>query len=106
MTGTDKEPDGLKAGRVLSGGKIKTDSPFLLLIKERYQNGRTAAHLHERGQPAVPTAPPGRRPEGHGHVAKSDKLPGPERPEGLPPQPSARYFQVVRLLPMYRDPRS
>lgn len=47
LTGSTEEPDDLKAGRVLGGGRIKEAIPYSMIIKERYRSGGVAKQLEE-----------------------------------------------------------
>ncbi len=48
LTGTATDPADLKHGRVLGGGKSRVSIPYILLIKEKNQSGRTAKLLEDR----------------------------------------------------------
>lgn len=47
LTGSDADPDDLKTGRVLGGGRIKEAIPYSMIIKERYRSGGVAKQLED-----------------------------------------------------------
>ena len=101
MIGNAKDPKDAKVGRVLGGGHVKKESPFMLVIKEKRKSIRTAAilekviserfHLSEAGrQKGVATA-------------KTDGF----LVLRVPPsyhQNQERFFRVLQLLPMVDTP--
>ncbi|HWE34974.1 MAG TPA: flagellar basal body P-ring protein FlgI [Isosphaeraceae bacterium] len=101
MTGTKDKPDDLKSGRILGGGHVKKEIPYLLLIKPQHQSGRTAALLEAIVRKRF------NQHQGHERVgmatAKSDKHLELRVPR-VYHQNQSRYFQVVRLLPVAETP--
>jgi flagellar basal body P-ring protein FlgI len=47
LTGTSKDPNDLTAGRVLGGAKVRSAIPYILVIQEKHQSGRTSKRLQE-----------------------------------------------------------
>lgn len=101
MIGTGDDPKIVKSGRVLGGCRVRNDVPYLLLIKENRQSGKTAAllqmvinrrfHQHEGN-------------DEKGMVnAKSDKHLVLKIPHAYHHN-QFRYFQVVHLLPIIDEP--
>jgi flagellar basal body P-ring protein FlgI len=101
MIGNARNPSDPKVGRVLGGGKVKKDSPYLLVIKDKRKSVRTAAiletvvnerfHQGEAGkQKGVATA------KTDGYLVLK-----------VPPtyhQNQERFFRVVQLLSMVDTP--
>jgi flagellar basal body P-ring protein FlgI len=101
MIGNARDPKDAKVGRVLGGGHVKKESPFMLVIKEKRKSIRTAAilervindrfHQSEAGkQKGVATA------KTDGFIVLR-----------VPPsyhQNQERFFRVVQLLPMVDTP--
>ncbi len=101
MIGSAKDPNDLKAGRVLGGGRVKKESPFMLIIKENRRSIRTAAILEGVVNQRFHQAEAG---EQKGVcTAKNDGF----LVLRIPPryhQNQERYFRVVQLLPMVDSP--
>ncbi|WP_161602456.1 flagellar basal body P-ring protein FlgI [Tautonia marina] len=47
ITGNSEAPDDPKVGRVLGGGRIKQEIPYVLLINDRYRSGGVAKQLQD-----------------------------------------------------------
>ena len=47
LTGSEEEPDNVKTGQILGGGRIKQEVPYILLIGERYRSGAVAKQIQE-----------------------------------------------------------
>lgn len=101
MIGSDAEPDNPKAGRVLGGGKVKVAVPFLMLIKENRQSGRTAKMIEAAVNRRF------HRREGVKQVglatAKSDKHLDLDVP-AVYHNNQGRYFQVIKQMPLVDAP--
>lgn len=97
LTGSANDPDDLKSGRILGGGRVKKDVPFVVVLKEN-RKGVIAAKYIEDAIQARFFYLDGVKPKGMA-TAKSDqhlelKVPIVYR------QNQYRYFQVVNRLPI------
>ncbi|HKM56007.1 MAG TPA: flagellar basal body P-ring protein FlgI [Isosphaeraceae bacterium] len=101
MIGNAKDPKDAKVGRVLGGGHVKKESPFMLVIKEKRKSIRTAAILEKVISERFHQSEAGRQ-KGVA-TAKTDGF----LVLRVPPsyhQNQERFFRVVQLLPMVDTP--
>jgi flagellar basal body P-ring protein FlgI len=101
MTGNAKNPADLKSGRVLGGGRVKKESPYMLVIKEKRKSVRTAAILEKVVNERFHQSEAGKQ-KGSA-TAKNDSY----LILKVPPtyhQNQERFFRVVQLLPMVDTP--
>jgi flagellar basal body P-ring protein FlgI len=101
MIGSAKDTNDTKVGRVLGGGRVKKESPFTLVIKDKRKSIRTAAILekvvNERFYQSEGSKQKGAA------TAKTDAY----LTLRIPPsyhQNQERFFRVVQLLPMVDTP--
>ena len=101
MIGSAKKPNDPKVGRVLGGGRVKRESPYMLVIKEKRRSVRTAAIIegvvNERFHPTDSGRQKGAA------TAKTDGY----LVLRVPPsyhQNQERFFRVVQLLHMVDTP--
>ena len=89
MIGNAKNPNDPKVGRVLGGGRVKKESPYMMVIKDKRKSIRTAADPGKGGQRAVP---PERSRRAKGGVHREERrlscAPGPAL---VPPEPGAVF---------------
>ena len=97
MIGSDAKPGDKNVGRVLGGCRVRSEVPYLLLLKEGHQDGRTAKMVNDvikrrfhqlEGVSEKGMATP-----------KSDKHLTLKVPR-VYHQNQARYFRVLKLLPI------
>ena len=101
MTGNTKNPNDPKVGRVLGGGRVKKESPYMLIIKDKRKSVRTAAILEKVVNERF-----------HQSGAGEQKGACTAKTDGylvlrVPPsyhQNQERFFRVVQLLPMVDTP--
>jgi flagellar basal body P-ring protein FlgI len=101
MTGNAKSPGDLKSGRVLGGGRVKKESPYMLVIKEKRKSVRTAAILEKVVNERFHQSEAGQ--QKGAATAKNDSY----LILKVPPtyhQNQERFFRVVQLLPMVDTP--
>ena len=101
MIGNAKNPNNAKVGRVLGGGKVKKESPYMLIINEKRKSIRTAQILEKVINERFHQSEAGE--QKGASTAKNDGL----LVLRVPPayhQNQERYFRVVQLLPMVDTP--
>jgi flagellar basal body P-ring protein FlgI len=101
MIGNAKNPNDPKVGRVLGGGRVKKDSPYLLVIKDKRRSIRTAAILEKVVNERFHQSEAGK--QKGASTAKTDGY----LVLNVPPtyhQNQERYFRVIQLLPMVDTP--
>ncbi len=101
MIGNAKNPNDPKVGRVLGGGRVKKESPYMLIIKEKRKSVRTAAILERVVNERFHQSEGGE--QKGASTAKTDGY----LVLRVPPsyhQNQERYFRVVQLLPMVDTP--
>jgi hypothetical protein len=101
MTGSVAEPDNVKIGRVLGGGRIRKAVPFRIILNENRRSGRVSAMVESVVNQRFPQTD-GVEQKGSA-VAKTDgylelKVPA------VYHQNQDRFFRVVKLLPMVDSP--
>ena len=85
MTGSADEPDDLKVGRVLGGGRVRKEVPFQLILNENRKSGRVAKMVETVVNQRFPQT---QGVEQKGLGGRQDRpVPRTEGPAGLPPQP-------------------
>ena len=96
MTGTATKPNDLKSGRVLAGGHVRKEMPYLLVIKPGHQSGWVSARIEaiirerfhqRRGVNLAGVA-----------TAKTDKHLEISVPR-LYHQNPTRFFEIIKVLP-------
>ena len=101
LTGSERDRDNLRIGRILGGARVKTDVPFALIIDEKRRSGRTAALIQTvinsrffrlRGIDQQGMA-----------KAKTDQFLELQIPDNYH-QNQYRFFQVVENLPVVDNP--
>ncbi|HEV3163278.1 MAG TPA: flagellar basal body P-ring protein FlgI [Isosphaeraceae bacterium] len=101
MVGSTAKPSDLKVGRVLGGGKVKKDMPFSMFIDTGHRSIRTSKRLesviNERFHQHEGTDQKGMATATRDY-ALTLKVPK------VYHHNQARYFQVVKLLPVVSDP--
>lgn len=97
MVGDEKNPKNPKTGRVPGGARVKKEVPFRLALKEKHQSIRSSAMLQEviNRRFALKIGPESRGVA----TAKSDEFLELKVPQ-VYHQNQARFFQVVKLLPI------
>ena len=101
MIGSAKNPNDPKVGRVLGGGRVKKESPYMLIIKEKRKSVRTAQILEKVVNNRFHKSEAGE--QKGACTAKNDGY----LVLRVPPnyhQNQERYFRVVQLLPMVDTP--
>ena len=101
MTGSTKKPDDVKAGRVLGGGRALKEIPFQIALKENRVSVRNAAIIESVINQRFPQTK-GVNQKGSA-TAKTDGRIELSVPR-LYHENQARFFQVVRLLPIVDSP--
>ena len=105
LTGNEADPKDPKVGKVLGGGKIKKEFPFVLLIKEGRRSVKTAAilmnvinqrfHQHKGvDEQGVVSAKDVSKPDKHLNITVPQVY----------HQNEARFFLVVKQLPLVTTP--
>jgi flagellar basal body P-ring protein FlgI len=101
MIGNAKDPNDPKVGRVLGGGRVKKESPYTLVLKDKRKSIRTAAILekvvNERFYQSEGSKQKGAA------TAKTDAYLTLRVPSSYH-QNQERFFRVVQLLPMVDTP--
>lgn len=101
MVGTPGQPDSLKVGRVLGGGRVKKEYPFTLVIRETRESYYTAKMLESVINERFHEMEDGhQRGVANGKTASFLELRVPE----LYHQNQPRFFRVVQALPMIETP--
>jgi flagellar basal body P-ring protein FlgI len=101
MIGTPAKPNDPKVGRVLGGGKVKKEHPFMLVIKENRESFRVSSMLEKVVNKRFHEFE-----NGHQKGVATAKTPSflvlnvPD----LYHQNQEHYFRVVQLLPMIESP--
>ena len=101
MTGTEAKPDDKNSGRVLGGGRVRNEVPYLIVLREQYQNARNSKTIEDiikqrfHWRDGID--------EKGAATAKSDKHMVLRVPK-VYHQNQARYFQVLKLLPIVDNP--
>jgi flagellar basal body P-ring protein FlgI len=101
MTGNAKNPNDPKVGRVLGGGRVKKESPYMLIIKDKRKSVRTAAILEKVVNERFHQSDAGE--QKGACTAKTDGY----LVLRVPPsyhQNQERFFRVIQLLPMVDTP--
>ena len=101
MIGNAKNPGDLKVGRVLGGGRVKKESPYTLVIKDKRKSVRTAAILEKVINERYYQSEAGKQ-KGVA-TAKTDTYLVLKVPPAYH-QNQERFFRVVQLLPMVDSP--
>ncbi|MFO0891815.1 MAG: flagellar basal body P-ring protein FlgI [Isosphaeraceae bacterium] len=101
MIGNAKDPNNPKAGRVLGGGRVKKESPFTLVIKDKRKSIRTAAILEKVINERFYSSE-GSKQKGAA-TAKTDAYLTLKVPPSYH-QNQERFFRVVQLLSMVDTP--
>jgi len=101
MTGGPDQPNDLKIGRVLGGGRVRKEIPFQLILNDNRKSGRIAKMVETVVNQRFPQT---RGVEQKGSaVAKTDQF----LELKVPPvyhHNQDRFFRVVKLLPMVDSP--
>jgi flagellar basal body P-ring protein FlgI len=101
MVGTAAKPNNLKVGRVLGGGRVKKEHPYMLVIRENRESYYTAKMLESViNQRFHQTEDGHQKGVATGKTASYLVLRVPE----LYHQNQQRYFRVVQSLPMIDGP--
>lgn len=97
MIGDEKNPENPRTGRVLGGAKVKKEVPFRLALMEKHRSIRSSAMLQEviNRRFAIKIGPESRGVA----TAKTDEYLDLKVPH-VYHQNQARFFQVVKLLPI------
>lgn len=101
MTGSQKKPDDLKAGRVLGGGRVRKEIPFQVVLKENRKSFRTASLTETVINQRFPHSD-GVEQKGCA-TAKTDQYLVLKVP-AIYHQNQDRYFRVLKLLPLVDNP--
>ena len=101
MIGNAKNPSDPKVGRVLGGGRVKKETPYLLVIKEKRKSIRTAAILEKVVNERFHQSEAGK--QKGAATAKTDGYLMLKVPPAYH-QNQERFFRVVQLLPMVDTP--
>jgi hypothetical protein len=101
MTGSDSHPDDTKVGRVLGGGRTRTEVPFKLTIKEGRRSFKTATLL--QGVVNLRFSRTGSVKQEGMATAKTDEFLELKVPR-VYHHNQTRYFRVVKLLPVVDTP--
>lgn len=101
MVGSPDEPGGLKAGRVLGGGRVKKELPFQLLLKDNRKSIKTSALVESVVNQRFPQTE-GVNQKGSA-TAKTDQYLVLKVPQ-IYHQNQDRYFRVIKLLPVVDSP--
>ncbi|HWT81441.1 MAG TPA: flagellar basal body P-ring protein FlgI, partial [Candidatus Methylomirabilis sp.] len=101
MIGNAKNPNDPKVGRVLGGGRVTKESPYMLIIKDKRKSVRTAAILEKVVNERFHQSDAGE--QKGACTAKTDGY----LVLRVPPsyhQNQERFFRVIQLLPMVDTP--
>jgi flagellar basal body P-ring protein FlgI len=101
MIGSGKKPNDPKVGRVLGGGRVKKESPFMLVIKDKRRSVRTAAIIESVVNERFHQSDAGR--QKGAATAKTEGYLQLKVPSNYH-QNQERFFRVVQLLPMVDTP--
>jgi flagellar basal body P-ring protein FlgI len=101
MVGTAENPNDLKSGRVLGGGRVKKETPFTMVIKDKHRSIRTAAIIQNAINQRFPQRGTGIS-KGTAN-GKSDSHLEIKIPSNYH-QNQLRYFRVVQLLQLVDSP--
>ncbi len=101
MIGNAKNPNDAKVGRVLGGGRVKKESPYMLVIKDKRKSVRTAQILERVVNERFHQSEAGE--QKGACTAKNDSYLVLRVPTTYH-QNQERYFRVVQLLPMVDTP--